>query len=222
MECPSCLVNVPEERRFCTECGAPLPSRCPSCGCLNPLGSKFCGDCGAEFGPVSTLARPDQPAPPQSTAYAERRQLTVMFCDLVGSTALVDAARSRGSARGDRRLSPLRRRDGRAASTALSPSTWATACWSISATRRRTRTMPSGRCAPGLRVVDAVGRLAGTEEPLRVAHRHRHRAGRRRRSDRRGRGAGARRSSARRRTSPPGCKLWPSRTRWSSPQARAG
>ena len=88
MECPSCLVNVPEERRFCTECGAPLPSRCPSCGCLNPLGSKFCGDCGAEFGPVSTLARPDQPAPPQSTAYAERRQLTVMFCDLVGSTAL--------------------------------------------------------------------------------------------------------------------------------------
>ena len=81
-------MNVPEERRFCTECGAPLPSRCPSCGCLNPLGSKFCGDCGAEFGPVSTLARPDQPAPPQSTAYAERRQLTVMFCDLVGSTAL--------------------------------------------------------------------------------------------------------------------------------------
>ena len=88
MECPSCLVNVPEERRFCTECGAPLPSRCPSCGCLNPLGSKFCGDCGAEYGPVSTLARPDQPAPAQSTAYAERRQLTVMFCDLVGSTAL--------------------------------------------------------------------------------------------------------------------------------------
>ena len=34
------------------------------------------------------LARPDQPAPPQSTVYAERRQLTVMFCDLVGSTAL--------------------------------------------------------------------------------------------------------------------------------------
>jgi len=40
-------------------------------------------------------------------ADAERRQLTVMFCDLVGSTAL--AARStRGSARGHRGVSPCR------------------------------------------------------------------------------------------------------------------
>ena len=36
-------------------------------------------------------------APPDS---AERRQLTVMFCDLVGSTALDGAARSRGHAPG--------------------------------------------------------------------------------------------------------------------------
>jgi predicted ATPase/class 3 adenylate cyclase len=72
MECPSCRAEVPEDKRFCTECGAPLPSPCPRCGCLNPLVSKFCGDCGAKLGPAS----------------AERRQLTVMFCDLVGSTAL--------------------------------------------------------------------------------------------------------------------------------------
>src|ERR1700722_11885394 len=72
MECPSCRAEVPEDRRFCTECAAPLPSPCPCCGCLNPLVSKFCGDCGAKLGPTS----------------AERRQLTVMFCDLVGSTAL--------------------------------------------------------------------------------------------------------------------------------------
>jgi hypothetical protein len=48
---------------------------------------------------------PDALAP----ADAERRQLTVMFCDLVSSTALV-ASRSRRSARGHRRLSPRRRR----------------------------------------------------------------------------------------------------------------
>src|SRR5205807_859380 len=42
---------------------------------------------------------------------AERRQLTVMFCDLVGSTALFVAARFRGSARGYRCLSPHGRRD---------------------------------------------------------------------------------------------------------------
>jgi hypothetical protein len=43
-------------------------------------------------------------------ADAERRQLTVMFCDLVGSTAL-SARRSRGSPRGHRCLSPRRRRN---------------------------------------------------------------------------------------------------------------
>ena len=91
MECPSCRTKVPEEKRFCTECGAPLPSLCPCCGYLNPLGSNFCGNCGTKLGPPLALARPDlqqDSAPPQPTASAERRQLTVMFCDLVGSTAL--------------------------------------------------------------------------------------------------------------------------------------
>jgi class 3 adenylate cyclase len=91
MECPSCRTKVPDEKRFCTECGAPLPSLCSCCGDLNPLGSKFCGNCGTKLGPTLALARPDlqqDAAPPQPTASAERRQLTVMFCDLVGSTAL--------------------------------------------------------------------------------------------------------------------------------------
>ena len=43
----------------------------------------------ASFGPAQTLAEPRGPSPtPSSTDAAERRQLTVMFCDLVGSTAL--------------------------------------------------------------------------------------------------------------------------------------
>ena len=51
------------------------------------------------------------PAPVPATAQeAERRQLTVMFCDLVGSTAL--SARL-DPTRGDRRLSTLRCTDGR-------------------------------------------------------------------------------------------------------------
>ena len=45
---------------------------------------------------------------------AERRQLTVLFCDLVGSTELCGAARSRGHGRGDPRLSGMLRRGGRA------------------------------------------------------------------------------------------------------------
>ena len=43
----------------------------------------------ASFGPAQMVAEPRGPPPtPSSTDAAERRQLTVMFCDLVGSTAL--------------------------------------------------------------------------------------------------------------------------------------
>jgi class 3 adenylate cyclase/predicted ATPase len=43
----------------------------------------------ASFGPAQMVAVPRGPSPtPSSTDAAERRQLTVMFCDLVGSTAL--------------------------------------------------------------------------------------------------------------------------------------
>ena len=90
MECPSCRAEVPDGKRFCRECGAPLPALCPSCGSLNPPSTKFCGDCGAKLGAASTTrpaARPE-PTPPPPPSTAERRQLTVMFCDLVGSTRL--------------------------------------------------------------------------------------------------------------------------------------
>src|SRR5277367_426234 len=43
----------------------------------------------ASLGPAQTLLQPRGPPPPSSsTDAAERRQLTVMFCDLVGSTAM--------------------------------------------------------------------------------------------------------------------------------------
>jgi len=52
------------------------PRQCANCHEPLPEGARFCGRCGA---PV----RHDVPA-------AELRQLTVLFCDLVGSTALAD------------------------------------------------------------------------------------------------------------------------------------
>jgi len=48
--------------------------RCAGCGFENPAEFKFCGQCGNELA-VAAVA-------------AERRQLTVMFCDLAGSTEL--------------------------------------------------------------------------------------------------------------------------------------
>ena len=61
---------------------------------------------------ISGLVTPETlAAEPQDAA--ERRQLTVMFCDLVGSTAF-GAVRPRGIARGDPRLSERRLRGRRA------------------------------------------------------------------------------------------------------------
>lgn len=92
MDCPICHADVREGRKFCNQCGAPLPLRCASCGSSNPPSSRFCSECGsrlgaAEAGTVSQIAASrTETAVPASAA--ERRQLTVMFCDLVGSTAL--------------------------------------------------------------------------------------------------------------------------------------
>src|SRR5260370_38085461 len=56
---------------------------CPNCKAENPDGSKFCARCGTVLAAGSSLSAAIVP----STSSAERRQLTVMLCDLVGSTA---------------------------------------------------------------------------------------------------------------------------------------
>jgi class 3 adenylate cyclase len=93
MECPSCRADIPEESKFCDECGAALPGRCPSCGAAIRSGAKFCPACGKRLTASDrdpTAATPTAPIPHimSAGASAERRQLTVMFCDLVNSTVL--------------------------------------------------------------------------------------------------------------------------------------
>jgi len=61
---------------YCTECGAPTALSCVKCKAPIDAGAQYCPHCG-----VAVIAVPTMPN-------AERRQLTVMFCDLVGSTAL--------------------------------------------------------------------------------------------------------------------------------------
>ncbi|HEV2546928.1 MAG TPA: zinc ribbon domain-containing protein, partial [Stellaceae bacterium] len=90
MECPNCHAETPDAGKFCTACGAALPMRCPSCGAANARDAKFCLECGQKLGPAKTeaTAKTDTRPSTQPATSAERRQLTVMFCDLVGSTAL--------------------------------------------------------------------------------------------------------------------------------------
>ena len=88
MDCPRCGNANPDGKKFCADCGALLPMRCTGCGAENPPGKKFCGDCGATLTIGASTARAEAASPAPRSPSAERRQLTVMFCDLVGSTTL--------------------------------------------------------------------------------------------------------------------------------------
>src|ERR1700741_777984 len=103
MRCTSCSSDNSDGQKFCGECGQPLVRRCPSCDTENPPRFKFCGECGVALARGETAKRrngekevvssqlsvvsPQHPTP-NTQHLAERRQLTVMFCDLVDSTAL--------------------------------------------------------------------------------------------------------------------------------------
>ncbi len=94
--------------KFCGHCGAKLAPLCPECGSESPPGFKFCGECGSSLAPVAPPAEePAEPQRPASVLQAytpphltnlqtraalegERKQVSVLFCDLVGSTAMAD------------------------------------------------------------------------------------------------------------------------------------
>ncbi len=64
---------------------------CAACGRENPKAAKFCTECGTalvERQQPTAGSRTTNNLPTDSPPSAERRQLTVMFCDLVGSTDL--------------------------------------------------------------------------------------------------------------------------------------
>jgi NADH pyrophosphatase NudC (nudix superfamily) len=55
MRCLSCMTENEATRRFCAECGTPLPLPCHACGFDNEPTAKFCGGCGK---PLSGAAAP--------------------------------------------------------------------------------------------------------------------------------------------------------------------
>jgi len=84
MRCTNCGFENPEGMSFCGKCAGPLVNTCTDCGFENPQGFDFCGKCSAPL----TEKTPSQETNKIDSPQAERRQLTVMFCDLVGSTSL--------------------------------------------------------------------------------------------------------------------------------------
>jgi class 3 adenylate cyclase/tetratricopeptide (TPR) repeat protein len=116
MKCARCLKETTRGRKFCPECGEAISPACPRCGAETLPGDKFCGECGEGLGgPLpgpggnpsfeEKLARLQRYLPQGVTEKilaqkdkieGERKQVTVMFCDLAGSTALAEKLGAEG------------------------------------------------------------------------------------------------------------------------------
>jgi class 3 adenylate cyclase len=101
--CPRCRHANPARARFCLECGQRLAVVCAGCGAAIPDGAKFCMECGRPVaGPAAAAPETRTPAAytPRHLAEkiltsrgaleGERKPVTVLFCDLVGSTELAE------------------------------------------------------------------------------------------------------------------------------------
>ncbi|RPJ04605.1 MAG: hypothetical protein EHM36_09920 [Deltaproteobacteria bacterium] len=108
MKCIQCGFENLDKVKFCIECGSKRELLCPQCGAANTPASKFCFDCG------HNLTLPSQPAPKELSfdekiakiqkylpsgitekilsqrdrIEGEKRQVTVLFCDMKGFTPL--------------------------------------------------------------------------------------------------------------------------------------
>ncbi len=101
MRCPNCQTLNPINAKFCLECGNRLVI-CPNCGTINLPVAKFCIECGtalklrgdtnASLPAVSAKQTPHSPyispTPEVLLPPEERRIVTVMFADIIGSTPL--------------------------------------------------------------------------------------------------------------------------------------
>ena len=108
MQCTKCRFENPEKAKFCIECGALMEFHCPQCGEITPVTGKFCMECGHNLSqptekPTADIAfdekiRKIQKYLPEGITEkilsqrdrieGERKHLTVMFCDMQGSTGL--------------------------------------------------------------------------------------------------------------------------------------
>src|SRR3989304_6152527 len=103
MKCSKCQYDNPEGARFCGECGAKLEIKCQSCGKENPPINKFCYECGHKLSESVKPAQALNLDQPQSyipkhlaekilvgkaSLEGERKQVTVLFADASGFTAL--------------------------------------------------------------------------------------------------------------------------------------
>jgi class 3 adenylate cyclase/tetratricopeptide (TPR) repeat protein len=107
MICPHCQSESSPNSIFCDHCGVRLETVCSRCGEPNRRGAKFCRNCGQLINytvatapaTVPGVRSPDSYVPKylaekilaaRHTLEGERKQVTVLFADIRGSTRLVE------------------------------------------------------------------------------------------------------------------------------------
>ena len=79
MQCANCATDNAPGSKFCTNCGVALEVVCAACGRGCHPAARFCGWCGApRIAPLSVVE-----------PHGERKQATVLFADIVGSTEMI-------------------------------------------------------------------------------------------------------------------------------------
>ena len=107
MKCPRCQQETPLDADFCPECGATLAVVCPRCATVNAPTHKFCKKCGQAIGSGAGRGQiglrstaPSSYTPKhlaekiltsKSALEGERKQVTILFCDIVDSTRLAES-----------------------------------------------------------------------------------------------------------------------------------
>ncbi|HVM48031.1 MAG TPA: zinc ribbon domain-containing protein, partial [Candidatus Acidoferrum sp.] len=96
MQCSRCAAENDAAASVCVSCGLSFSLRCPGCGGELPAAARFCPACGRPLTalpapPAAVVTPPAEAArTPETTSLAERRQVTVLFSDVVNFTMQSD------------------------------------------------------------------------------------------------------------------------------------
>lgn len=110
MKCPKCHFINPHHIKFCGKCGNRLERRCSNCKSENPQDFLFCGSCGAKIDAAPKIGKENSliedkllkiknDLPKRITEkvlsqkkkiQGERKEVTILFCDMKGFTHLVE------------------------------------------------------------------------------------------------------------------------------------
>ncbi|HEA66070.1 MAG TPA: hypothetical protein ENI07_04515 [Desulfobacterales bacterium] len=108
MKCSECRFENPDDAKFCVECANPMEFHCPNCKAITPATGKFCKECAYDLSQPKEAASKDlsfdekldkiqrylpkglteKILSQRNKIEGERKQVTVMFCDMEGFTGL--------------------------------------------------------------------------------------------------------------------------------------